>query len=722
MLLLDSSFEVGNLTLFRDHISPRTFHYLPRPPRVVSDEQKTRLELLRFRGDSMGGLLNLDIELAHEDEVLQSARQELSNRIGAAAELVPVLFDDGAVRLVVLGVEQPSQASGSLPVSPATPTSAAAAPAPEVGSVLVERVLGVARPSLLGHQRAIFSVELTPEAATLLEAAIRGEQVPILIAYDLAFSGLRLARGVRARVDYAMAYNYLRTRLTGSSLWFKADLDREAETLERDGHIRIEDVDYQGSDPAILARRREEIRSTLHELMEALFFRPAASPAGLGANTLVSQLALANAWARQGGAQATFVLRGLEQHEEQVLTYDQTEARVSTQRVAPQGAIRVPSQADPARLIVDVTTSWPPPLTHVRVLVVPDADWSGVAAIQVDLRQGQEVRTLVLTPQSGEQSAEFTSDGVEYRIRALVNMEPEALAEESKTEPEAPFEPLRTANLFLDPAVLSRRWLAHVRLGAVDLAAIQSVAGEVRLGTQQRRFLLDTHQVEFAIPVWGNALVEMRAELVTAEREVITVERTLEPSRPVALINQPADRFQVVEVMLQDPLQRYAAVMVELETAAGERRTGLQLDPANPTARWSAARGASSPRSFRYRVRKIGRDAGVVEEDWQAAAGSLLVVGDVDVRIETIEGFLLGATESQGGLIRLSALEPPEAAGAVEIFLEPGQIHFRARLAFRSTAARRYTVSGQLFFDRGQVDLPPRQETSKVLLLNVLAA
>ncbi len=251
-------------------------------------------------------------------------------------------------------------------------------------------------------------------------------------------------------------------------------------------------------------------------------------------------------------------------------------------------------------------------------------------------------------------------------MRALRNVEPDALVDTdepgSAAEADAGFEPLRTANLAVDPQTLSERWLAHVHLGAVDLAAIQSVAGEVRLGTQQRRFLLDMHQVEFAIPVWGNQLVEMRAELVTAEREVITVERTLEPSRPAALINQPPDRFQVVEVMLQDPLQRYAAVMVELETAAGERRTGLQLDPANPTARWSATRGASSTRSFRYRVRKIGRDAGVVEEDWQAAAGSLLVVGDLDVRIETIEGFLLGATESQGGLIQLSALEPPEVA------------------------------------------------------------
>jgi hypothetical protein len=386
--------------------------------------------------------------------------------------------------------------------------------------------------------------------------------------------------------------------------------------------------------------------------------------------------------------------------------------------------MRVPPQADPARLIVDVTTSsWPPPLSQVRAFVASGADWSGVAAIEVDLRQGQEVRTLVLTPQTTEQSASFTGNGIEYRIRTLRHIEPEALADDSATAPAADFEPLQTAHLSLDPAALAGRWLAHVRLGAVDLAAIQSVAGELRLGAQQRRFLLDAQQVECAIPVWGNTPVEMHAELITAEREVITVERTLELSRPVALINQPADRFQVVQVMLQDPLQRYAAVMVELETAAGERRTGLQLDSGKPTARWSAARGASSPRAFRYRARKIGRDAGVVEEDWQVAAGSLLVVGDVDVRLETIEGILLGATESQGGLIQLTALEPPpEATGAVEIFLEPGQTHFQARLAFRSTAARQYTVSGQLFLDRGQVDLPPRQETSKVLLLNVPAA
>ena len=172
--------------------------------------------------------------------------------------------------------------------------------------------------------------------------------------------------------------------------------------------------------------------------------------------------------------------------------------------------------------------------------------------------------------------------------------------------------------------------------------------------------------------------------------------------------------------MLQDPLQRYEGVMVELEAAEGERRTGLRLDPGNPTARWSAARSAIVPRSFRYRVRKIGRDASIVEEDWRTAAGSLLVVGDLDVRIETIEGFLLGTAESLGGLIQLSALEPPsDLPGPVEIFLEPGQSTFRVRLPFRSTAEIRYTVSGRIFFEQGEKEIPAREETSEALILAV---
>ena len=93
----------------------------------------------------------------------------------------------------------------------------------------------------------------------------------------------------------------------------------------------------------------------------------------------------------------------------------------------------------------------------------------------------------------------------------------------------------------------------------------------------------------------------------------------------------------------------------------------------------------------------VARDARVTERDWQAAAGSLLVVGDVDVRVDTIEGILAGATDSLGALIRLTALDPPpDVAPSTEILVDAGQNTFRARLPFRATAARRYRVEGEV--------------------------
>ena len=68
-------------------------------------------------------------------------------------------------------------------------------------------------------------------------------------------------------------------------------------------------------------------------------------------------------------------------------------------------------------------------------------------------------------------------------------MEPDALVDTdepgSAAEADAGFEPLRTANLAVDPQTLSERWLARIHLGQADLAAIESVTGELKLGTQQ---------------------------------------------------------------------------------------------------------------------------------------------------------------------------------------------------------------------------------------------
>ena len=188
----------------------------------------------------------------------------------------------------------------------------------------VEKLLGTSTPSLQGNQRAIFELTLSAEGSVLVENALRTGSAPILIVYDLEFSGLNPARGFRATVQYNMAYEYLRTRFAMDSLYFRSDLDQEAEALSEKGLIKIEDVDYQGVDAAIRAQREQEAKATLSQLIQGLFFRPGASPASAPAGGLTNSPAADAYWASQGRPSAAFLMRALEQQEEDVLVYNLT--------------------------------------------------------------------------------------------------------------------------------------------------------------------------------------------------------------------------------------------------------------------------------------------------------------------------------------------------------------------------------------------------------------
>lgn len=703
MLLLDDSIAIGPLTIYRDHASPATFHYMPGKVQVVTENGMPRAQLLRYRGSSPdgtiqgGGILSLDVQLSHDDAVLQDAQKQLATRFAIEPNLVPVLFDSGTARLSLLDFH---------PADPAAAT----------GSVFVEKVLGTTTPSLFGQQRAIFSAQLTPEGSTLIEKALRDGSAPVLIVYDLEFSGLMPARGVRAKVHYQMSYDYLRTRFQANTLYFKTDLDREAESLAKNGNIEIEDVDFQGLSPEARARRTDELRTTLSQLMQGLFFRPSASPAtsnvsgsnvGSGADAY---------WASQGRPQIAFVMRGLEQHEDDLLTYDLTESQVTKQRVAPQGALQLPKDTDASKIILDVTTDWPPPITQVHAFTLPDANWAGVAALEVKLRHGTDERSLVLSPTQRELTANFSQGPIEYSVRALIQPDPEALGEPPAGD--GAFRELTTENLFLDPAVIGGQRALKVALGAIDFSTINKVAGQLEMKGNRREFQLDRSRREVVVNVWGSDHIQLTAALFFTDGNSISVQRTVNPSDRVVLINQPANQFHVVEVMLHDPLERFDSINVAIQAAEGGSRQSLTVDAGTPIAHWSAPRAPDSPRTFRYQLRKVLRNASVVEEDWKEASGSLLVVGDPEIRIEIIQGIVVGGENSQGGLVQLaSAPPPPGIDGTQEVMLDAGQMQFTARLPFEGVTPRKYTVSGQLFFDSGAVDLPSREDTSEVLVI-----
>jgi hypothetical protein len=751
MLLLGTETEVAGAVLYRDHVAPNVFHHLPGPPRIVVGEQGPAVRLVRYRGEGTGALLTLEVELGLDDAVLAAVRAELATRTGVEPTLVPVTFHEGVVRLVALGTRGPAagdtspSASGTSTGADPAPTEAdvpgaatpehpgdsrlADTPPPDappadaqpVGSSteseLVERILGVATPSLFGHGRALFSVLLDAEGAVLVGAALRSGDLPVVVAYDLAFQGLRPSRGVRARVEATMAYDYLRTRASVDALWVRADIDREAESLARSGAIQIEDVDYLGVDPATLQSRAAEIRATLTELTESLFFRSAASAASVAASAPESPVA--QAWAARGAVRAAFVLRQLSQEEHQSLAYDLTETAVATARVAPQGALRLPAGTDPAAVIAEVTADWPPQAVEVRVSAA-EGDWSGVAAIEVDVRSGTGAPvTFVLGPDRPEGSALLPSSDLSHRIRVLRTDDPEALGVPPPDDPE--FRPLPTFAVTLDPRAVSGRRMVRVALGMVDPSVLRQVEGRLEVGEDARAFLLEPSGEDATFPVFRDAPATIRADLVMADGATHPLTVSVEPSQTVAVLNQPPDLFRTVAIELRDPLARLASVAVELDSGPGGRRGLATLDEGSPSSAWTYSRPSDPATPYRYRVQSVGRHGEVSAGEWVEGRGSLLVVGDTEVRVDPIDVVLVGWPEgAAGALVTLTSLAPPPGVPpTVEAVVEPDGPLFTARVPFAAGAPRRYGVGGQVFIGQEVRDLPVTEAVGEVLVLRL---
>ncbi len=284
MLYLDTALELEGLTIFRDYNSARRFHYMPRAPRLTMEGGAPMFQLLIYRRDITdnpdfhegdrpgGGFLTMTVDLGVPKATLDAVRSQLESLADGEVELVPVLFEKGAVRISALGF-----AAGQAPALEGAP--AADAPPTDRGPRFVENVIGSARSSLYGDNRTVFTIEMSHEGAQLMRASLQDDGASqVAVIYDLEYRGLLPAYEAKITIDFKQSYSYLRTRLTANTLWFKADVDAEMEKLIKDGHIKIEEADYLQSDPGKLAERAQRLQVLAKELATWSFFKPGLTP------------------------------------------------------------------------------------------------------------------------------------------------------------------------------------------------------------------------------------------------------------------------------------------------------------------------------------------------------------------------------------------------------------------------------------------------------------
>lgn len=682
MIDLDRPLQLFGLSLYADHLDPRTFHVLPGPPRLADAGE--RLSLIRFRGERSGGFLTLEVDARPDPAALERARAELSRRRSADVSLVPVLFDAGTSRLVVPG-EGPE-------------------------GLLTSQVLGSTTPSLLGDLRASFSLSLTPEGTTLVRQGLEPGGATILgCAWELSFRGLERSRHLAIEVDYHRAWELLSAQAALGTLWLVADARAAVERLRQEGHVRVLDESTAAGSAEDSARRQAEVRTILEETLKPLFWQPDVAPPGAGEGP-------------SRPVRAGLRLRALVQEEQHTLTYDRRETGVRERTVAPQGSLVVPEGFDlgtrTREVEEDLFFAEPRPL---RVFAPGGDRWQGVERVLVDVRWEGEETTLELSPERLEAELLVRPGPAEVRVR-LVEAEDADVLDSGESRAEPAWQPLTRLNLDLDPAQAAGRRTLEVALGVLDAQVLAAAVVELRAGAGVRTVRLDAERPVERVVVRGTVEVELRARFEAGPALDAGVElevaRRVPLSERLALVQPPEASVLTVTAALVDPLGRHVSVGVEIERADGRGRRELRLTREAPQASWSTLVEAGEG-GFRYRTRAVLGGAVVRESAWREGEGTLVLAGDTELRVRALEVALVGVEGHMGGALRAEAVEPAEEAPhAVEIFLEPGQERVSLVVAIQPGGAGEVRISAEVFDEAGEVvALGPVETAHDVVVL-----
>jgi hypothetical protein len=353
MLTFETPFyEIENVVIFRDHAVPTLFYYLAGPPRLTRDEDgKPSLMLLKYRHalDSStsltavereqlgGGFLLFGVDCGLSEDTKNEIERELQARQPPGAgpvSLVPVLYTSGTVKVLALDAE--TGASSPPPGS-------------ETQSRFIRKVLGTATPSLLQDQRAIFSLALTTDAATLLEAAYEQDLSPIGVMYELELSGLRPALAVQVRADLKRIHEKFEAGLSAgyvsNSAEIGVDLSATLSWLKEQGAIQVKIIRQQ--EGSSVEEMERQAMSLLKETLLKELFKPAMSQQPAQPNladtmrtvkdVVAASQQMNRGQSRQGKVEIGLELKYKREEELKTVTYDYDVIAPETRTHSPNG-------------------------------------------------------------------------------------------------------------------------------------------------------------------------------------------------------------------------------------------------------------------------------------------------------------------------------------------------------------------------------------------------
>jgi hypothetical protein len=272
MLDLQTRMEILGITTYRDSDDPSRYYYVHSTPRISRDAGGPMFDLFAFRKGGVagtataGGFLTMTVDCALGPRY-DAVKGKLAARAEQEISLTSVPYRSGTVKLIALDDGAP--ATGSVPGVAAGPR-------------FVEQVLGAGVPSLDASNRAIFSLTLSEDGVAFFLGILQGtaNARPLGVVYNLEYVGLLPAYGVEISIDTKSSFDFVESRFSVGTLFFKADIDSITEKLKSENHITIKEKAQllELSTPEAIAGRTKSLNDLVTTLASGALFQPTLVP------------------------------------------------------------------------------------------------------------------------------------------------------------------------------------------------------------------------------------------------------------------------------------------------------------------------------------------------------------------------------------------------------------------------------------------------------------
>ena len=290
MLRIDTYQTIEGLTVYQDDAVPTTHYVLPEQPRFRRDENGVPIfRFLKYKaprpregGKNGGGFVVFDTEFTVEEGKREAILEELKRQ--AAKGTFPGEVDARERALQQMAAARPGARAEDIPPPPAPrklrpedvklgqiqwAKGTAQLNLANLGVAFIERVFNPAGPSLFGNNITPFTVELTQEGSTLLEAALQGQGGFVQVSYQMsAWVKLPPITG-RAWFHSEQFYDYVQDAVDDDDIYGDDEfVNKITEDLVASQAMGVE-FDPGMAEPKIADRIRESLHRTLEDTVAA---------------------------------------------------------------------------------------------------------------------------------------------------------------------------------------------------------------------------------------------------------------------------------------------------------------------------------------------------------------------------------------------------------------------------------------------------------------------